>query len=717
MWMEWAPPAAPPGSAAAGAAVVGAGGFRGYKRLHVAGGRVRDRMKTLWSDREAEAAVARYRTEGIDADLALRVYTTRLLGGEPRLVLHGGGNTSLKTRMTDLAGDEVEVLCVKGSGWDMGRIEPPGLPAVRLEPLRRLRQREALSDEDMVAAHRSALLDPSAPTPSVETLLHAFLPHRYIDHTHANAVLALTDQPDGAALCREVFGGKVVLVPYIMPGFALARKAAELFEETPDCEGMILLNHGVFTFGETAREAYERMIRLADRAEAHLAKAPAKVFAGAALPARPAEPEEIAPLLRGLLSRSAGTPGGEAKRFVLTFRGGAHVRRFVDGAEVGRYGLAGTVTPDHSLRVKSWPVLLPAARAGAPDEFARGAEAAIRRFEADYRAYFERGNARAGNNRTALDPAPRVLLVPGVGLFAAGGDAKAAAIAADIAEAAIEVIADAESIGRFTSIGEEDLFDIEYWPLEQAKLGKAAPPPLAGQVAVVTGAAGAIGQAIMAAFRAEGAEAVGLDLEAGPDILECDMTRPDAVRAAFAEVCRRHGGVDILVSNAGAAWQGRIGEVEDAPLRQSFELNFFAHQSAAQEAVRIMRAQGTGGSLLFNVSKQAVNPGPDFGPYGLPKAATLALMRQYAIDYGRDGIAANAVNADRIRSGLLDDAMVAARAEARGVSEEDYMRGNLLGREVLAEDVARAFVDLARARKTTGAVLTVDGGNIAAAMR
>ncbi len=696
---------------------MGAGGFRGYKPRHAASEEARERMKNLWSDREAEAAVRRYGADGVGRDLALRVYTTRLLGNEPRLVLHGGGNTSLKTRMTDLAGDEVEVLCVKGSGWDMGRIEPPGLPAVRLAPLRRLRQRDALSDEDMVAAHRSNLLDPAAPTPSVETLLHAFLPHRYIDHTHANAVLALTDQPDGAALCREVFGENVVLVPYIMPGFALARKAAELFEEKPDCEAMILLNHGAFTFGETAREAYERMIRLADRAEAHLAKAPAKVFASAALPERPARPEEIAPLLRGLLARPAENPEGEPMRFVLAFRGGEHIRRFVDGAEVSRYGLAGTVTPDHSLRIKSWPVLLPAARAGAPDEFAREAEAAIRNFEADYLAYFERGNARAGNSRTALDPAPRVLLAPGVGLFAAGRDAKAAAIAADIAEAAVEVIADAERIGRFASIAEEDLFDIEYWPLEQAKLGRAAPPPLAGQVAVVTGAAGAIGQALMAAFRAEGAEPVGLDLEAGPDILECDVTRQEAVDAAFAEVCRRFGGVDILVSNAGAAWQGRIGEVGDAELRRSFELNFFAHQAVAQAAVRVMQAQGTGGSLLFNTSKQAVNPGPDFGPYGLPKAATLALMRQYAIDYGRDGITSNAVNADRIRSGLLDDGMVASRARARGVSEADYMRGNLLGREVLAADVARAFVDLARARKTTGAVLTVDGGNIAAAMR
>ena len=232
-------------------------------------------MENLWSDREAEAVVRRYRAEGVARDLALRVYTTRLLGGEPRLVLHGGGNTSLKTRMADLAGDDVEVLRVKGSGWDMARIEPAGLPAVRLEPLRRLRRRETLRDEDMAAAHRANLLDPAAPAPSVETLLHAFLPHRYIDHTHANAVLALTDQPDGAALCREVFGESVAVAPYIMPGFALARRAAELFEERPDCEGLVLLNHGVFTFGGTARDSYERMIRLASLAEARLAAAPA----------------------------------------------------------------------------------------------------------------------------------------------------------------------------------------------------------------------------------------------------------------------------------------------------------------------------------------------------------------------------------------------------------------------------------------------------------
>src|SRR5690606_32312168 len=323
-------------------------------------------------------------------------------------------------------------------------------------------------------------------------------------------------------------------------------------------------------------------------------------------------------------------------------------------------------------------------------------------------AYFERNNQRLGGIKKPLDPAPRVMLVPGLGIFTAGENAKAAAIAADLAEASVEVIGHAEAIGRFESSSDSEMFDIEYWSLEQAKLGKGVEKPLARQVAVVTGGAGGIGRATAAAFRAAGAEVALLDLdeerlrsaarESGGRGFVCDVTSPESVAAAFAAVCEAFGGVDILVSNAGAAWQGRIGEVSDEVLRRSFELNFFAHQNVAKKAVAIMRQQGTGGALLFNASKQAVNPGPDFGPYGLPKAATMALSRQYALDYGRDGITSNAVNADRIRSGLLTDAMICARSKARGVSEADYMRGNLLGREVTAADVAQAFVQLALAR-------------------
>ncbi len=699
-------------------------------------------MENGWSDKDAEAAVARYAGQGVNRDLALRTYTTRLLGSEPRLVIHGGGNTSVKTVMTDLAGEEAEVLCVKGSGWDMGTIEPAGLPAVRLEPLLKLAGRDALSDEDMVNAQRCNLLDSTSPNPSVETLLHAFLPHKFIDHTHSNAVLTLTDQPDGDDLCKEVYGESMGYVPYIMPGFALAKKAMEIYHDNPGVEGLILLKHGIFTFGETAEEAYRRMIDKVTLAEQRIAGAGRATLAGVSLPkgvgkARPKSltpmrlPEriapvaEVAPILRGLAALDR--EDGDSLRWVLDFRAGPEILEFVNGQEVDRYSQQGTATPDHVIRTKPKPLITPPPAADRLDAFAAGARVAMEAYKADYHAYFARNNRNLAVPKTELDPMPRVILVPGLGLFGLGASKKDAKVAADLAETNVEVISAAEAMSAFQVIPEPDIFEIEYWSLEQAKLGKGAEKPLARHVAVVTGGASGIGAACAAAFRAEGAEVAVLDLDGGAAEavatrvgglgIGCDVTDADAVRGAFDRVAAAFGGVDIVVSNAGAAWQGRIGEVSDQVLRDSFELNFWAHQTVARNAVRIMTVQGTGGCLLFNASKQAVNPGPDFGPYGLPKAAALALMRQYAVDYGKDGIRASAVNADRIRSGLLTDEMVASRSKARGVSETDYMSGNLLGREVTAADVAQAFVHLALDRKTTAAVLTVDGGNIAAAVR
>jgi len=394
-----------------------------------------------------------------------------------------------------------------------------------------------------------------------------------------------------------------------------------------------------------------------------------------------------------------------------------------------RYGRAGVATPDHTIRTKNTPLIVPPPERGRLDAFAAAARAAVERYAADYRAYFARHNAASAVPKRELDPMPRVIIVPGLGLFGVGRSANDAAIAADIAESWVETVTGAEAIGRFESLSETELFAMEYWSLEQAKLGRAEEKPLAGQVALVTGGAGTIGFATATAMRAAGAETVLADLDGaaaeqaaarldGPALgLACDVTDPASVRAAFDRATEHFGGVDIVVSNAGAALQGRIGEVEDAVLRKSFELNFFAHQSVAQNALRILTAQKTGGCLLFNVSKQAVSPGPNFGPYGLPKAATLALMRQYALEYGSAGIRANAVNADGIRGGLLTPEMIAARAASYGMTEAQYMGRNLLGHEVTAADVAQAFLSLALARSTTGAFLTVDGGNIAAAPR
>jgi rhamnose utilization protein RhaD (predicted bifunctional aldolase and dehydrogenase)/NAD(P)-dependent dehydrogenase (short-subunit alcohol dehydrogenase family) len=670
-------------------------------------------MKSLWSDAEARRFVDKYAEKGVAADLALRVYTSRLLGQDPTLVQHGGGNTSLKTTVADSLGRPVQVLCVKGSGWDLGEIEPPGLPACRMEPLLELRRLNSLSDEAMVAAQRTSLMDPAAPNPSVEALLHAWVSPRYVDHSHSNAILALADQPDGEAICRDLFGGRLSVAPYCMPGFALAQLASATFDADPTAEGMVLLKHGLFTWGEDARISYERHVEFAEMAERRLAEGKKRVVQVK----RPqAFPPQIAPAIRGVLSRLG-------KGMVLDHRSTDDVLAFVASPDLDRLAHAGPATPDHVIRIKPWPLVLPAPGPG----FAEAAEAAAQAYAERYRAYFERNNAKIEPKKTMLDVVPRVVLVPGVGLYGAGASKKDAAIAADIYETNIKVITAAEGIGRFESISEFDIFEIEYWSLEQAKLGKAKEKPLARKVVAVTGAGGGIGGAIARAFAAEGAEVACLDLD--PEgaartaklvkglAVACDVTDGASVGAAFDQVVEAYGGLDILASNAGAAFSGRIGEVSDAVLRQSFELNFFGHQRVAQAAVRIFEAQTTGGVLLFNASKQALNPGPDFGPYGLPKAATLALMRQYAIDYGRTGVRANAVNADRIRTGLLTDEMIRTRSAARGLSEQDYMAGNLLGQEVTADDVAQAFVSLALAEKTTGAVLTVDGGNIAAAVR
>jgi rhamnose utilization protein RhaD (predicted bifunctional aldolase and dehydrogenase)/NAD(P)-dependent dehydrogenase (short-subunit alcohol dehydrogenase family) len=683
-------------------------------------------MQSRWNDISARDAIETYAEKGVSEDIALRIYTTRLLGRDPLLVLHGGGNTSVKTRAKDDLGVEHEVIAVKGSGWDMADIEPQGLPAVKLEPLRKLRALDALSDEAMVNVQRLNLLDASAPNPSVETLLHAFLPHKFIDHTHAAAVLSLVDQPDGEALAREVYDGRMGIVPYIAPGFGLAKAAAEVFELDEKVEGLILHKHGIFTFGETPREAYERMIEMVSLAESRLRQGRPIVFQARALADELAEVAEIAPIIRGAVALPPDKQGGEPTRFVMTFRTGPEILAYVNGAELSDFSQRGVVTPDHIIRTKNTPLVLSAPAPGALDEFARHVKDAVQEFSARYDSYFGRENERVGGIKSKLDSAPRVVLVPGLGLFGIGRSAKDADIAADLAENTVRVVTDAEGIGRYEPLPESDLFALEYWSLEQAKLKGAVVKPLTGQVALVTGA-GAIGSATAKALAAEGAAVAIVDIDGESARkaakafnglgLKCDVTKPDEVADVFAKVCERFGGVDIVVSNAGAAWQGRIGDVSDELLRQSFELNFFAHQSVAKEAVRIMLKQGTGGALLFNLSKQAVNPGANFGPYGLPKAAAMLLMRQYALDYGKDGIRSNGVNADRVRSGLLTDAMIADRAKARGVSEGEYMSGNLLGREVLAEDVAQAFVALAKARKTTGHIEAVDGGNIAAALR
>ena len=505
-----------------------------------------------------------------------------------------------------------------------------------------------------------------------------------------------------------------------MPGFDLAKAASQVFDANPKVEGLVLLNHGIFSFGDTARQAYSRMIKLVSMAEKYIKANAKKPIKAKTLPKKIACVEDVAPILRGATSF-------KSKSLILEFRTSKTVRTYVDGKDIARYSQRGTVTPDHVIRTKHRPLIVPAPQAGKLDAFKASVEKSVAAYEAEYHAYFKRNNARQKIKKVELDPMPRVILVPGLGLFGLGNSAKAARIAADLAETNVEVISHAEGMSSYDCIVERDTFDLEYWSLEQAKLSKTSEKPLARQIVAVTGGGSGIGAATAKAFATQGAEVCVLDLDSGAAAkvagligglaIGCDVTDKASVAAAFNTICKTYGGVDMVVSNAGAAWQGKIGEVSDDVLRNSFELNFWSHQAVSQAAVQIMCAQGVGGCLLFNTSKQAVNPGANFGPYGLPKAATLFLMRQYALDHGADGIRSNAVNADRIRSGLLDDQMIASRSKSRGLSEADYMGGNLLKREVTADDVAQAFVDLALAESTTAAIITVDGGNIAAALR
>ncbi|TWH34764.1 MULTISPECIES: bifunctional aldolase/short-chain dehydrogenase [unclassified Aminobacter] len=685
-------------------------------------------MKNLWNETEAEALVESYAKKGVERDLALRVYTTRLLGGDPRLVLHGGGNTSVKLEAIDLVGDRWPVLHVKGSGWDMAVIEPEGLPAVKLGPLLKARTLDKLSDEDMVALQRANLINPSSPNPSVETLLHAFLPHKFVDHTHSTAVLAIVDQgSDSEALIRKVFGPKMGYVPYIKPGFDLAKAAAEIYEQDTSVEGLILDKHGIFTFGATAKEAYDRMIQHVTVAEDYIAANKVNRLVPVTLPNRLPDPAQIAPMLRGAVAVRHGE--GRFDRMVCVFRTSPQVLEFVNAEGLERRAARGVSTPDLSIRIKTGPLALPAPDADDLAAYEQVVKERVAAFVDDYTRYFEENDARDDMKRTMLDPMPRLLLVPGLGMFGFGRTLKDAKIASDVGEMWIEAVRGAEAIGDFRPLAKSDLFELEYWSLEQAKLAGNKPKPLTGQVTLVTGGAGAIGAATAKLFAAQGSHVVVVDLDAdraaeaakaagnGSIGVGADITNPVDIAAAFDKAVRTYGGVDIVVSNAGAAFEGEIGELDDALLRKSFELNFFSHQNVAREAVRIFKAQQTGGVLLFNTSKQAVNPGPKFGAYGLPKAASLFLSRQYALEYGSIGVRSNAVNADRIRSGLLTDEMIASRSKARGLSEKDYMSGNLLGLEVTADHVAQAFLHHALAERTTADVTTVDGGNIAAALR
>ena len=699
-------------------------------------------MESRWSEREAAEFVERLAPRWGE-DLALCVYGSRLVGRDPDLVMHGGGNTSLKGTVTTLVGERVEALFVKGSGWDLDAIEPPGLPAVDLAHLRKLRALGELSDEEMVNQLRTHLFDASAPNPSVETLLHAFLPHRFVDHTHADIALVLTNQPrdEAEAMVREAFGPRWAIVPYVMPGFALAKLAAEVYERDPSVEGLVLMNHGLFTFADDARTAYERMIAGADRAERFVrarARARRPTGRGARLEVPPAgAAARLAPVLRGALAEATGDADRPWRRMILEHRASEATLDILAGSDAARIAAANPLTPDHVIRTKGPALLLPGdLPLDDPGALRERLAAAVARYREAYDAYFETNRARARTRVTKLDASPCVILVPGVGLFTAGRTKQDARIAADIAEHTLRAKALANAIGRYTALGDADLFDMEYWSLEQAKLGKAKEAALAGQVALVTGAAGAIGFTVCQKLIEAGAHVVAADLagerlEAAAGELDpgrrglaagvvMDVTDERSVAAGFAETCRLYGGVDILVLNAGIAHVSPIEATDPAAFRRVVDVNLVGYFLVLREVAALFRRQGTGGNVIVNSSKNVFAPGADFGAYSASKAGAHQLGKVAALELAAAGVRVNMVNADAVfgdakRPSGLWQAVGPARARSRGLDPAElrdyYRERNLLKAAVTPEHVGNAVVFFAsNLTPTTGATLPVDGG-------
>ncbi|HEX2878232.1 MAG TPA: SDR family NAD(P)-dependent oxidoreductase, partial [Polyangiaceae bacterium] len=553
-------------------------------------------------------------------DLADRVYTSRLLGAEPALVLHGGGNTSVKSQALDVTGERVDVLYVKGSGSDLGAIEPQGFPACRMAALLNHCQLPELSDEQMVRGLRSQMLDPSSPTPSVEALLHAFVPAKFVDHTHADAVLGIVDTQHSEKLCREIWGDDLLFIPYVMPGFVLAQKIVEVSSSTAlgtdklrsPSTVMILDKHGIFTWGETAEESYERMIAAVTRAETHIAHRRA-TRAASVVPAgheneRQRLRRRIAALLRGAVERSS-----EGFKSVTSWRSDGEILDLLAEPNAQELISCGTATPDHVIRTKPWPMWLAVNAESTDSQLASAIQTELDAYHTRYCAYFEHNKARQATPPTRLDPIPRLVAVPGLGVLCLGKSLKEARIAGDIYAHTAGVIRNAHSLGGYVPVSLPDLFDVEYWSLEQAKLKlqKVAAAPLLQHVALVTGAASGIGLATAEALLAQGAHVMLSDIdetklsEAATALKRfgsqmatqvADMANETAVIGLLDKTVDAFGGLDIVVSNAGNAPSGLLHTPQgEQALLASLELNLLSHQRLAHHAAELLIRQGTGG--------------------------------------------------------------------------------------------------------------------------
>ncbi len=652
-------------------------------------------MKNRWSDNEAAA---------FDGPLAECVYASRLLGSEPALVLHGGGNSSIKRTETDVFGEDVVALWVKASGWDLADIEAPGFAPVRLDALRRLAQLETLSDTDMANELRTALLDASASTPSVEAIIHAVLPARAVLHTHSDALLAIANTADGRERVEALYGDRVVVVPYARSGFRVGRAAAVELEQhlTDDTVGVVLMNHGLFTFGSSPKQAYDRMIDLVTEAEDYLDDASGREAPLGSVGAPPSADRTALASLRLAISRAAGRP------FIMSRHTDHESWAFSRSEDLERLASQGPATPDHVIWTKTVPM------------FGRDVE----RFAQDYRTYFEDNRVRVGEVRM-LDPAPRVVFDREFGMLTAGPDVGAADTARDIYRRTIWVIEQATRLGGYTALPAEDFFDLEYWELEQAKLDLVATTgEFTGEVAVVTGAASGIGRACALDLLSRGAAVVGLDIS--PSVVDtsdeaaylgipCDLTSLEATSNALDFAVERFGGVDMLVASAGLFPESSpIADHDPAAWRRAMSVNVDSFVQLLSLVHPQLLLAPSGGRVAVIGSKNVAAPGPGASAYSASKAAANQIARVAALEWAPDGIRVNSVHPDAVfDTALWTDELLAERAARYGMSIEEYKRRNLLSTEITSADVASVVATtLGDTFSTvTGVHIPIDGGN------
>ena len=675
-------------------------------------------MKNLWNINTAKKYISKYDKINVHKDLALRIYTTHLLGNEKKLVLHGGGNSSVKLETKDIFNKLKKVIYVKGSGWDMSNLNHLGMPGLYLDPLKKTSSLTKMSDENMVNYLRLNLLDSNSPNPSVETLLHALLPHKYVDHTHSNAILSLVNLKNSPKVLNKIFGKKLAIVPYIMPGFQLAKKCFQIFKKNKNVEGLLLLNHGIFTFGDDAKQSYDRMIKYVSLAEKHINNKKRN---------HKYEKNKINNFSLDLIIQCRKIFYQiDQNKWIINLNSSKDDIEFSLLENIDTLFGKGPVTPDHVIRIKAQPLIIKQKDLIKINKNKNNLNVLLKKYCQNYINYFQKYKNQIKNCKIT-DPLPRIIILQGIGYLSIGRNKKELNISKDIFLSMKQSILDSCFVGSFKSINKKEIFKMEYWPLERAKLNNKKRKILEGNVALITGGAGTIGQAIAKKFINEGLEIILLDkyfdyyknhkLFDKCLCIECNITNNNSIQKSINKVIKNFGGIDILVSNAGAAFQGSIDSVNEKVIKDSFDINFFSHQKISQKIVNIMKIQEMGGSIMFNISKQAVNPGKNFGPYGLAKTSTLFLMKQYALECGQYNIRVNGVNADRIQSGLLTKKFIAQRSKARNISPDQYLSNNLLQQEVLAEDVADAFFNQILLKKTTGNIITVDGGNIEASLR